>query len=126
MKHDWQENFRVAKRKSRETKGTITKVGSQYEVEVLWDDGKKDWIETQFLIPDVPGIDEVEANSAKEVQNKINEAASKLDEAFKLWVEAAEMNGGETDSLKYNPLLSTKVFENVVEKNGWSTSSLYC
>lgn len=126
MKHDWQEGFRIAKRKQREIKGTITKVHFWSEVEVLWDNGQSGWMETELLIPDIPGIDEAEANSAKEVQNKINEAASKLDEAFKLWTEAAEMNGGETYSLKYNPLLSTKVFEDVIEENGWSTSSLYC
>lgn len=132
--------MRVRSREFEEDKGEITEVEDDGEVRVLWDDAEEPrWAETRDLMPDTPEAVQKLAALTKKIQLKVDEATSLLDQAFKLWRQANAMqfegteNPGPDDgyfegayALRGNPDLDLSKFEDVVEQNGWSTSSLYC
>lgn len=89
------------------------------------------------IMPDTPEAHLLRDRLTQQIQAKIDEAASLLEQAFKAWQQAAAIEWyGETNHpeneffdtyvLKHNPALDLAKFEKVVEANGWSSSSLYC
>lgn len=136
MKFTYEVGMRVRTREDAGVTGEVIDVEDD-EVKVLWDyDKSSNWTEARFLLPDVVGVEHLLAEDNKKIQAKINEAASLLEQAFKAWRLANAMQQGyEEDkdeyfegayALRENEDLDLSVFEKVVERNGWSTSSLYC
>lgn len=115
---------RVRDRYDRNFLGRITKIEDVDDIYVQWDQGSHSLCDSSDLRP----VD-VEADKAKaaRVQAKINEAAQSLEAAFKAWKQAAEeYDVGEAYGMKHDPLLDLSEFEGILQRNGWSTSSLYC
>lgn len=120
--------------------GTVINADDRYETQVHWDvEGNLTWIETRFLIPETltPEQKENEARRIERVQAKVNEAAVSLEAAFKAWADAAKIHAGkeptnhqldegEAYPMREDELIDVSPFEKVLEKHGWSTSSLYC
>jgi len=137
---NYEEGMRVRLRekgKSSKDKGTVTEVDSREEVKVQWDGREESvWEETRFLMPDEPEAEAKLKENSRKVQEKINAAAASLEEAFKNWREAIALENGWDNpseygvegawSLRNNPDLDLSKFEEAVEDNGWSTSSIYC
>lgn len=135
MKFVYEVGMRIRGRDRKEEKGEVTEVESDDEVRVLWDYDKGQgprWCETRDIIPDSPEAEQLLAENTKQVQAKIDEATTLLEQAFKAWFEAVSLQAGrevgnsEAYYLRGNPDLDLSKFEGVVESNGWSTSSLYC
>lgn len=135
MKFTYEVGMRIRVRNRKEEKGEIAEVEDDNEVRVLWDYDKGQgprWCETRDIIPDTTEAEQQLAEMTKQIQAKVDEAATLLEQAFKAWFEAAALEAGrEVDSsdayyLRGNPDLDLSKFEEVVERNGWSTSSLYC
>lgn len=134
--------MRVCLRSDESIKGEITEVEDESEVRILWDHRKDEgpkWYETRDLMPDTPEARQKIAALNRKIQAKVDEATSLLEQAFKAWrtANAMEMDGtdnpGPDDdyfegayALRSNEDLDLSKFEEVVERNGWSTSSLYC
>lgn len=122
--------------------GTIAEVAAYDEVSVIWD-GSEDqgaqWCEARDIIPDTPEALQKLTELNKKIQANIDEATTLLEQAFKKWrlANAMEMEGTDSPgddrnyyegayALRSNSDLDLSKFEEVVENNGWSTSSLYC
>lgn len=141
MKFSYEVGMRVRTRDGDEH-GTISEVADQSEVRVIWDDskdGRARWCETREIIPDTPEALQALTDLNRKIQANIDEATSLLEQAFKKWrlANAMEMEGTDTPgpddnyfegayALRSNEDLDLSKFEEVVERNGWSTSSLYC
>lgn len=137
---EYEVGTRVRDRKHEDRKGQVVEVEDYSEVFVLWDgDNESHWCETRDLMPDDPEAIKKIAAFNRKIQSNIDEATTLLEQAFKKWrlANAMEMEGTETPgddrdyfegayALRSNPDLDLSKFEEVVERNGWSTSSLYC
>lgn len=135
----YQTGDRVINREGSDT-GVIADVDSDDEVQVTWDsNGVTRWCETRYLMPDTPDAAKQLADLNRKIQGEIDEATSLLEQAFKKWRKANAMEMEGTDkpgddngyfegayALRSNEDLDLSKFEEVVERNGWSTSSLYC
>jgi len=133
MKFTYEVGMRIRARNEDDISGEVVEVIDNDEVRVRWDyDGHVSWAEVREIMPDTPEAHAQMAELTKQVQTKVDEATTLLDQAFKAWFEAAALQAGrEVDSsdayyLRGNPDLDLSKFEEVVERNGWSTSSLYC
>lgn len=100
------------------------------ELRVNWNDIGSRWTEARDILPDTDEARQQLADTYKQVQAKVDEATSALDMAFKAFREAASLIAGHDDAepyyLRHNKDIDLSKFEEVVERNGWSTSSLYC
>jgi hypothetical protein len=135
----YEAGMRVRNREGSDA-GVIADVDSDDEVQVTWDsNGVTRWCETRYLMPDTPDAAQRLADLNALIQANIDEATSLLDQAFKKWRKANAMEMEGTDNpgpdsnyfegayaLRSNEDLDLSKFEEVVERNGWSTSSLYC
>ena len=122
----------------KDFKGTVTEVDDiDNRVRVQWlgyknTDPHGNWYELNEIMPDTPEAHQQLTELTKQVQAKIDEATHSLEAAFKAWFEAAALQSGYdmgNDSVYYlmaNKDLDLSKFEEVVSKNGWDTSSLYC
>lgn len=133
MKFTYEVGMRIRARNEDDVTGEVVEIIADDEVRVRWDyDGHVSWAEVREIMPDTPEAHAQMAELTKQVQTKVDEATTLLDQAFKTWFEAAALQAGrEVDSsdayyLRGNPDLDLSKFEEVVERNGWSTSSLYC
>ncbi len=124
-------DMRVRDRYDRSYLGTVTEVVDEDEIHVKWDSGDTGRYDPCEIAPYDPEEDKRRAIRA---QNKVNEATSALESAFRLWQEAQEEYSGSAEEygtgiayeMRRDPNMDLKAFEEVVESNGWSTSSLYC
>lgn len=136
----YESGMRVRARDNDE-KGEIVDVTEDGdEMRVHWDgDDTIRWCEARHIIPDTPEAAQQLANLNRKIQANIDEATSLLEQAFKKWrlANAMEMEGTDSPgpddgyfegayALRGNEELDLSKFEEVVERNGWSTSSLYC
>lgn len=133
MKFTYKIGDRVCHRDELDKAGTIESFYDDEEgdeLRVNWDDIGSRWCETRDIIPDTDEARQQLADLYKQVQSKVDEATSTLDAAFKAFREAASLISGRDDAepyyLRHNKDIDLSKFEEVVEQNGWSTSSLYC
>jgi hypothetical protein len=129
---------RIRNREGSDT-GEVVDVDGD-EVRVHWDSNDTiSWCESRHILPDTPEAEQRLADFNALIQTNIDEATSLLDQAFKKWRLANAMESEGTDTpgsdseyfegayaLRSNEDLDLSKFEEVVERNGWSTSSLYC
>lgn len=144
MLFNYEVGMRVRARDDEDEKGTVTSVDEDNladgAIHVQWDgtDGGV-WVELRDIMPDTAEAPLQLAALNKKIQDNIDEATSLLEQAFKKWRKANSMQWEGTDepgddkgyfegayALRGNPDLDLSKFEGVVERNGWSTSSLYC
>jgi len=136
----YESGMRIRNREGSDT-GEIVDVdeGSE-EMRVHWDSNDTiSWTEARFIMPDTPDAAQLLVELNRKIQANIDEATSLLEQAFKKWrlANAMEMEGTDSPgpdsdyfegayALRGNEELDLSKFEEVVERNGWSTSSLYC
>ena len=136
----YESGMRIRNREGSDT-GEIVDVdeGSE-EMRVHWDSNDTiSWTEARFIMPDTPEAAQLLVELNRKIQANIDEATSLLEQAFKKWrlANAMEMEGTDSPgpddgyfegayALRSNEELDLSKFEEVVESNGWSTSSLYC
>lgn len=132
MKPEYQVGTRVRDRYDRDYLGTVVEVVDEDEIHVKWD-GEPEEISRLDPYEIAPYDPEEDKRRAIRAQNKVNEATSALETAFRLWQEAQEEYSGDAEhgteyayDMKRDPNMDLSKFEEVVEANGWSTSSLYC
>lgn len=66
---------------------------------------------------------------ARDIQESFQKATQSIEEAFRLVYEATEKAraaGSYLSAFADTKLVSFKEFEDVLEKNGWSTSTFWC
>jgi hypothetical protein len=121
--------MRVRDRWDRNYLGEVVEVVDEDEIHVKWDhDDVTSRHDPSEIAPYDPEGDKAKAIKT---QAKIDEASHSLEAAFKALREANALELGSDDyegayALKGNPYLDLSKLEDVVESNGWSTSSLYC
>ena len=141
---NYKAGMRVRSREDKDEKGIVDKIDEDTlqdgAIYVQWDDvDSPRWTELRDIMPDTPEAEQQLADFNQKIQSNIDEATSLLEQAFKKWRKANSMevegveNPGDDGSyfegayhLRGNPDLDLSKFEGVVERNGWSTSSLYC
>lgn len=69
---------------------------------------------------------EEDAKLAKQVQDKLDEAKSAFEKAFEAFNAAQELSGECLYSMSDAQLINLGPLEEVIERSGWSASSLYC
>ena len=130
MKYKYEVGMRVRDRWDREYLGEVTEVVDEDEIHVKWDRGDNGIgrHDSGEIAPFDP-----EGDNARAIitQAKIDEATHSLEAAFKALREANALELGSDDyegayALKGNPYLDLSKLEDVVESNGWSSSSIYC
>lgn len=84
--------------------------------------------QNKFHIEDIKYYDFNAENSILEtVQVKIDEATSLFDQAFEKFKEAIDFaESNEHYSFRSSEFIDLSDLENVIQSNGWSTSSLWC
>jgi hypothetical protein len=107
--------------------GTVVAQGKdEYSFMVQWD---------LNAAPSEEGYDELRISSLEdkdniqEMQKKIDEATSSLEDAFDKVRELRNFAQDKFDGLydlKYHESISMKELERVLDDGGWSSSSLYC
>lgn len=136
--------MQVRLREDEDEKGVVYKLDPDAPEEgaiyVQWDDmdGPR-WTELHDIMPDTPEATRQLADFNQKIQANIDEATSLLEQAFQKWRKANAMQAEGIENpvydgpyfegayhLRGNPDLDLSKFERVVERNGWSTSSLYC
>jgi hypothetical protein len=129
LKPQYQVGMRVRDRWDRKYLGEVVEVVDEDEIRVKWDhDDVISRHDPSEIAPYDPDGDNAKAII---IQAKIDEATHSLEAAFKALREANALELGSDDyegayALKGNPYLDLSKLEDVVESNGWSTSSLYC
>lgn len=130
-KFEYKAGMRVRDRYDRDYLGEVIEVVEEDEIHIRWDT-EPDRIQRHApceIRPYDPGTDKV---IAQQTQAKIDEAATLLEAAFKAWRNAQEIytgsdvDEGTASEFLHDPSISVAKFEEVIENNGWSTSSLYC
>lgn len=135
----YEPGMRVCWRQHRSDKGNIVDIDDG-EMRVQWDgDDDIRWCDEVDIMPDTPEAAQHLDDLNALIQTNIDEATSLLEQAFKKWRLANAMASEGTDhpsddgsyfegayALRANDDLDLSKFEKVVERNGWSTSSLYC
>ena len=126
---EYKVGMRVRDRYDRQYLGEVVEVVGDDLILVRWDNepqefGRHDPYE---ISPFDPQGDKIAAQKA---QIKVDEACDHLEEAFKAWQEAQEIIVGHSDEGAATELepagVDVSKFEGIVERVGWSTSSLYC
>jgi hypothetical protein len=120
--------MRVRDRWDRKYLGEVTKVVDEDEIHVKWDHSTISRHDPSEIAPYDPEGDKARAIIT---QAKIDEATHSLEAAFKALREANALELGSDDyegayALHGNDDLDLSKLEDVVNRNGWSTSSLYC
>jgi len=134
----YESGMRIRNREGSDT-GAVVDVQDD-ELRVHWDSNDTiSWCEAREIMPDTPEAAQLLVELNRKIQANIDEATSLLEQAFKKWrlANAMEMEGTDSPgpddgyfegayALRSNEELDLSKFEEVVESNGWSTSSLYC
>ncbi len=63
---------------------------------------------------------------AAQIQSRVDTAKSAFEQAFKAFQEATQLSQEQLSSFAQAKLINMGELEEVLESNGWSTSSLYC
>jgi len=136
----YESGMRIRNREGSDTGEIVDVDRGAEEMRVHWDSNDTiSWTEARFIMPDTPEAAQQLAELNRKIQANIDEATSLLEQAFKKWrlANAMEMEGVDNPgpdsgyfegayALRNNEELDLSKFEEVVESNGWSTSSLYC
>jgi hypothetical protein len=102
--------------------GTITSLQRSYATVKLEEPYNDEY---HFDISELSIYDEQQYKELRAlVQGKIQRAADTLEVAFALWNEVIEIGGRDLYSLE--EVVDIDPYVVVIEKNGWSSSSLYC
>lgn len=138
MNFTYEVGMQVCSREEKGFKGTVVKIEDD-NIQVQWAFyDKPDWCDNNEIMPDTVEAHAQMAELTKKVQAKVDEATVAFEAAFKAWrqANALQRSGKENVgndafeggawALRNNEDLDLSKFEEVVEANGWSTSSLYC
>jgi hypothetical protein len=133
MNFTYEVGMPVCLRGNKGFKGVVTEVDGEYDVKVSWDDDDKvgEWSEVSEMMPDTPEVHAQLEEMAKKAQAKVDEAASLLESAFKAWREAQTIytgydGQGSAYQMRQDGLVILSKFEGIINREGWSTSSIYC
>ena len=120
---------RVRDRHDRTFHGEVMEVADEDDLIVIRWEGSSDSVNIDVY--DVEPVDP-EADKARAVRAQafVNEAVRSLEASFEAWQSAIKEYGGDSNNdaylMKQDDLVDLTKFEDVLEFNGWRTSSLYC
>ena len=129
MKFKYEVGMRVRDHYDYKYLGSVVEIVDEYEIHVKWD---HDDIISRHDPDEIRPYDpQGDKEKLAQLQAKVNEATASLESAFKALREANALELGHDDyegayALRGVPGLDLSKLEEVVESNGWSTSSLYC
>lgn len=115
----------------RDSKAVVVELPDAHgDVVVEWYHGTGYARKHTFHVDDLEALDlEADKKLAEKVQEKLDLATSAFEKAFLALQEArktADEGGIDIHSLQCERLISSNKLEGVMERHGWSSSSLWC
>lgn len=130
MSYKYEVGMRVRDYYDRKYLGKVVEIVREDEIMIEWDGapGEPNRHDPHEIRPYDPQGDK---ELLVKLQAKVDEATASLEAAFKALREANALELGHDDyegayALRGVPGLDLSKLEEVVDSNGWSTSSLYC